>query len=153
MHKPKLALVGVLAMSIVAATGCGISEPTANPSDASQGTTQSENVANVMPTTVYVADHSGFVVPYNIKIAKPEKNAVAKATLEHMVAGKAGDADLVGTEFRHVLPAGTTIRGVAVNNGIAQGRFLQRIQYGADAGCRASNGRCGCLDADRFGRR
>lgn len=128
MHKRKLALASVLAMSIVAATGCGITSETATgPSDSSQGVTQTENVANLMPTTVYVADHSGFVVPYNIKIATPEKNAVAKATLEHMIAGNDGDAALVGTEFRNVIPQGTTIRGVTINNGVAKVDFSKEV--------------------------
>jgi len=127
MHKRKLALVGVLAMSIVA-TGCGITSETATgPSNTSQGVTTTENVANVMPTTIYVADHSGFVVPYNIKMQKPKANEVAMAALQHMVAGSNGDASLVGTEFRNVLPKGTTIRGVSINNGLARVDFSKEV--------------------------
>jgi germination protein M len=115
----KFALVGVLAMSIVAATGCSLTPVnTSSPSSPSQGAKQGQQAENVMPTTVYVADSHGFVVPMNIKMA--ETKELAKATLEHMVAGSAGDAALAGTGLHNILPEGTQIRGISINNGLAK---------------------------------
>jgi germination protein M len=126
MRTKKLALVGVLAMSIVAATGCSAlnSENTSSPSDPSQGASQ-DKTANVMPTTIYVADTNGYVVPLNIKVAQTKE--VANATLEHMIQGGSGDAALVGTGLKNILPKGTKIRGIAINNGIAKVDFTKEL--------------------------
>lgn len=127
MRNKKIALVSVLAMSIVAATGCSpfAPEKTSSPSQSSQGPAQEDQVANVMPTTVYVTDHNGFVVPMNIKMA--ETQAVAKSTLEHMVQGGAGDASLASTGLKNVLPKGTEVRGVSINNGTAIVDFSKEV--------------------------
>ncbi|MBL0387144.1 GerMN domain-containing protein [Tumebacillus sp. ITR2] len=118
------ALVAVLAMSIVAATGCTLTpEKTSTPST-SQGTA-GEQATNVMPTTVYVSNQNGFVVPLNIKMEKT--NSIAKSTLEHMVAGGPGDASLSGTGLQNVLPKGTQIKGVSINNHVARVDFSKDV--------------------------
>ena len=115
MRKKTIALVSVLAMTVLAGTGCSMLTPekTSTPSNSSQGALQGDKAENLMPTTVYVGDQNGFVVPLNIKIG--ETKEIAKATLEHMVRGSKGDAALVGTGLKNVLPEGTTIRGIAHN--------------------------------------
>ncbi|PWK15842.1 GerMN domain-containing protein [Tumebacillus permanentifrigoris] len=124
--KSHYALVAVLAMSIVAATGCSLTpEKTSTPSDSSQGATKGEQATNVMPTTVYVSNQNGFVVPLNIKMEKT--NSIAKATLEHMVQGSSGDAALSGTGLHNVLPKGTQIKGVAINNHVARVDFSKDV--------------------------
>ncbi|HEU4965525.1 MAG TPA: GerMN domain-containing protein [Bacilli bacterium] len=127
MRNKTIALVSVLAMSIVAATGCApfAPEKTSSPSQSSQGPAQGDQVADVMATTVYVADHNGLVVPLNIKMA--QTNAVAKATLEHMVQGSAGDAAVATTGLHNVLPSGTQVRGVSINGGVATVDFSQEV--------------------------
>ncbi|MGZ4122643.1 MAG: GerMN domain-containing protein [Tumebacillaceae bacterium] len=124
--KKKFALLGVLAMSIVAATGCSAlnTDNTSSPSDPSQGAKQ-ENMANVMPTTVYVADSNGFVVPLNINVTQTKN--VANTTLEHMIQGGTGDAALVGTGLKNILPKGTKVRGISINNGTAKVDFTKEV--------------------------
>jgi germination protein M len=131
MRKRKLALVSVLAVSIAAATGCSLAPEQTSSPNASQGALQGEQEENVMPTTVYVADQNGFVVPLNIKMEKT--NQVAQATLEHMIAGGPGDASLVGTGFRNVLPEGTKIRGISIHDGVAKVDFTKEAMNFANA--------------------
>lgn len=78
-----------------------------------------------MPSTVFVADQNGFVVPLNVKMEKT--NSVAQATLQNMIAGGSGDASLVGTSFRNVLPEGTKVRGVSINEGVAKVDFTKEV--------------------------
>ncbi|MGB8956668.1 MAG: GerMN domain-containing protein, partial [Tumebacillaceae bacterium] len=127
MRNKKLALVSVLAMTVLAGTGCSMLTPekTSTPSNSSQGALQGDNMTNVMPTTVYVGDQNGFVVPLNIKMA--ETKEVAKATLEQMVRGSKGDAALVGTGLKNVLPEGTTVRGIAPNGDTVTVDFSKEV--------------------------
>ncbi|TCP54751.1 germination protein M [Tumebacillus sp. BK434] len=131
MRKRKLALVGVLAVTIAAATGCSATPEKTSAPGASQGAGQVAE--KVMPTTVYVADQNGFVVPLNIKME--QTNQVAHATMQHMIAGGSGDAALVGTGFRNLLPEGTKIRGISINEGVANVDFTKEVnelKSGAD---------------------
>jgi germination protein M len=127
MRNKKLALVSVLAMTVLAGTGCSMLSPekTSTPSNSSQGALQGDMTTNVMPTTVYVGDPNGFVVPLNIKMA--ETKEVAKATLEQMVRGSKGDAALVGTGLKNVLPEGTAIRGIAPNGDTVTVDFSKEV--------------------------
>jgi germination protein M len=122
--KSHYALVAVLAMSIVAATGCSLTPEKTSTPESSQGTVTGE-ATNVMPTTIYVSNQNGFVVPLNIKMEKT--NSIAKATLEHMVQGSNGDAALTGTGLHNVLPKGTQIKGVAINNHVARVDFSKDV--------------------------
>jgi len=120
----KVAILSVLAMSLVVGTGCSLfnTDSTSSPTDASQGATAGQEQAkNVMPTTIYATDANGFVVPLNIKMG--QTNEVAKKTLELMVKGSAGDASLTGTGLQNILPKGTEVRGVTINEGIAKVDF------------------------------
>lgn len=124
--KSHYALVAVLAMSFVTATGCTLTpEKTSTPSAPSPGTTAGEQATNVMPTTVYVSNQNGFVVPLNIKMEKT--NSIAKSTLEHMVQGGTGDSALSGTGLHNILPKGTTIKGVSINNQVARVDFSKEV--------------------------
>lgn len=127
MRNNKIALVSVLAMTVLAGTGCSMLTPekTSTPSNSSQGALQGHKTQNVMPTTVYVGDQNGFVVPLNIKMA--ETKEVAKATLEHMVRGSKGDAELIGTGLKNVLPEGTAIRGIAPNGDTVTVDFSKEV--------------------------
>ncbi|MCX7571327.1 GerMN domain-containing protein [Tumebacillus sp. DT12] len=125
MRKKNLALVGVLAVSLLA-TGCSLTpEKTSSPTGPSQGAKQGEQAENVMPTTVYAVNQNGFVVPLNIKIGKTE--GVAKATLQHMIKAGAGDAALTGTGLTNVLPKGTEIRGLVIDKGMARVDFSKEV--------------------------
>ncbi|KEO84988.1 GerMN domain-containing protein [Tumebacillus flagellatus] len=118
------ALVAVLAMSIVAATGCTLTPEKTSTPDSSQGTAVN-TATNVMPTTIYVSNQNGFVVPLNIKME--QTNSIAKSTLEHMVIGGPGDSALSGTGLHNVLPKGTTIKGVSINNHVARVDFSKDV--------------------------
>ena len=125
MRKKNLALIGVLAVSLLA-TGCSLTpEKTSSPTGPSQGAAQGEQADNVMPTTVYAVNQNGFVVPLNIKIGKTE--GVAKATLQHMVKGSQGDAALTGTGLSNVLPTGTEVRGLVIDKGLARVDFSKEV--------------------------
>lgn len=116
MRKGKLALVGVLAVSIALASGC--SPKTTSSPEGTNGASQGEQTANVMPTTVYVADQNGFVVPLQVKIEKTDQ--IALGTLKQLITGGSGDASLVSSGFQNVLPKGTEIRGISINDGVAK---------------------------------
>jgi germination protein M len=113
MRKAQLALVGVLAVAIAAGTGCSALNPEKTSSPSSSQGQAGPKAEKVMPTTVYVKDANGYVVPLNVKMAQTLE--VAKATLEHMVQGSSGDAALVGTGLINPLPKGTVIRGVNID--------------------------------------
>jgi len=124
MLKNKLALAGgVLAMAIAAGTGCS-SEKAASP-DVKPGIEQSEQAKNMMQTTIYAADSNGYVVPLHIKMG--QTTSVAKATLERMVRGGTGDAALTGTGLRNILPEGTEVRGVVIQDGLAKVDFTKNV--------------------------
>jgi germination protein M len=125
MRKKNLALVGVLAVSLLA-TGCSLTpEKTSSPTGPSQGAKLGDQSENVMPTTVYAVNQNGFVVPLNIKIGKTE--GVAKTTLQHMVKGSQGDAALIGTGLSNVLPKGTEIRALVIDKGLARVDFSKEV--------------------------
>ncbi|ASS74894.1 hypothetical protein CIG75_07800 [Tumebacillus algifaecis] len=121
--RTKWAVVGVLAVTIAAATGCSATPEKTSSKGAAQQTGQ--QVETLMPTTVYVADQNGFVIPFNIKMEQTKQ--VAQATLQHMIAGGVGEASLVGTGFRNLLPEGSQIRGISVNDGVAKVDFTKEV--------------------------
>lgn len=69
-----------------------------------------------MEFPVYFKDPDGYVVP--LKIGFPKTEGTAKETLRYMVAGGPGESQLPAG-FSALLPEGTEVLGMDINNGLA----------------------------------
>jgi germination protein M len=77
-------------------------------------------------TTFYYPDEDGnFIVPYTREI--PWAEGIARATLEHMVAGELSRKFLAGTGLKAPFPAGTLIRGLTIKDGLARVDFSREF--------------------------
>ncbi|HCX62103.1 MAG TPA: hypothetical protein DHU59_06665, partial [Clostridiales bacterium] len=81
--------------------------------------------AKVTDILAYFEDENGFVVPVNTKIDWEE--GIAKATLRSMVAGSETEKKLAGSGLHGVLPEGTEIRGMAIQDGLCRVDFTKNI--------------------------
>lgn len=83
------------------------------------------------PTTLYVADsHGKYVLPVTYNI--PWEEGIAKAVVRHLVEGGPAQQFLVTKDLKAVLPAGTTILGMTIKDGLCTVDFSQELLMAAD---------------------
>ncbi|UOF90214.1 GerMN domain-containing protein [Fodinisporobacter ferrooxydans] len=124
--KSKLVMTGVLAATVLTASGCGLVgpaktsspvEPTAtgvpgpNKAAASQAPSDQE-----VAQTLYFSDEKGFVVPVQMNI--PKNNAPATEALDYMQQGGKGEATLNGTGLHAIIPKDSKF-SLNIQNGLA----------------------------------
>ncbi len=81
--------------------------------------------AKMTDILAYYEDEDGFVVPVNTQIAWEE--GIAKATLRSMVVGNEAEQRIAQSGLHGVLPEGTEIRGMAINDGLCRVDFSKNI--------------------------
>lgn len=80
---------------------------------------------------LYVADlHGKYVLPVTFNI--PWEEGIAKAVVRHMVEGGPGQQFFTTNGLKAVLPAGTTVVGMSINDGACIVDFSQHLLQAAD---------------------
>lgn len=80
---------------------------------------------------LYVADMRGeYVLPITYQI--PPETGIAKAVVRHLVDGGPAHQYLVTKDLRAVLPAGTSIRGMTIRDGLCTVDFSEEIMQTID---------------------
>ncbi len=138
-------LAGVLSFAI---TGCGLFGPEEKagsnaidpPPDLSEipimeqddliinegaGAGDQFTVTDVVELPVYFVDNNNFVVPMGIQV--PKKEGIAKETLRYMIKGGPVLSQIAGTDLEPVLPNGTEIIDMAINEGVARVNFTEEF--------------------------
>lgn len=75
--------------------------------------------------TAYFQDENGYVVPVNLNI--PSEEGIAKATLNTMVVGSPYELELAQSGIHGVLPEGTAIIGMSIDDGLCTVDFTRNI--------------------------
>lgn len=133
MYK-KLLVVVLLTTLMLFSTGCSLIWPADDQQTPGQDTGGNDYVAgrtgsfipaiipasgdNLRLRTVYMLDHQArYLVPYVLSIDKVE--GIAKETLLRLVQSSENALGLAGTDLQLPLPAGTTILGMTIRDGLA----------------------------------
>jgi germination protein M len=82
-------------------------------------------VNEVIEMSVYFVDEKGLVVPMGIQIPKAE--GIAKETLRYMTKGGPVLNQIAGTNLEPVLPNGTKVLGLSINEGVAKVDFSKEF--------------------------
>ncbi|OEH84173.1 hypothetical protein BHU72_12255 [Desulfuribacillus stibiiarsenatis] len=82
-------------------------------------------VSDIIELSVYFVDGNEMVVPMAIQIPKAE--GIAKETLKYMTKGGPALTQIAGTNLVPVLPAGTQVLGMAINEGVARVNFSKEF--------------------------
>ncbi|OEF98285.1 GerMN domain-containing protein [Desulfuribacillus alkaliarsenatis] len=75
--------------------------------------------------SIYFVDGNGLVVPMGIQI--PRSEGIAKETLRFMTKGGPVLSQIAGTSLEPVLPAGTEVIGMSINDGVAKIDFTKEF--------------------------
>lgn len=116
----------IAGVTVVLASGCSMlkskESQDIDPPQTPPGATGTASAGDAVPTsatvqqglnvTLYMKDQNNFVAPVTVQVPKTE--AVARSTLEYMVAGGPGES-LVPSGFTGLLPKGTTVKGLDIN--------------------------------------
>lgn len=127
MRKKKAAAATAIIMSSVYVAGCGLlPEEKKEKIDPPQSVTYTDSLAeeqksaeqnkNAVMTELYLIDKNGYVVSQTMPLSNTK--SMAKQALEHLVAG-GPVSNMLPNGFRAVLPAGTQVKSVDVQNGTA----------------------------------
>ncbi|KAB7708590.1 sporulation protein [Bacillus aerolatus] len=128
MRKKKTAAVAAILISSVYTAGCGLwPDEKKEKIDPPQSVVYTDSLAgseeqkaaqnkNVVMTELYLIDKNGYVVSKTMPLSNTK--SLAKQALEHLVA-EGPISNLMPNGFRAVLPAGTQVKSVNIEDGTA----------------------------------
>lgn len=94
--------------------------------------TDENGSARVRKSVLYVTGHDGnYVLPISFDI--PWEEGIAKAVIRHLVEGGPAHQFLTTKGLKAVLPAGTSVLGMTVKDGLAVVDFSPQLLQAADA--------------------
>lgn len=109
--------ISALMVALAGTSGCSLwksKDPSVPPNPSASSTPPpGEEAGQGVQQTLYFVDGKGFVVPLMVKI--PQVEGIAKEALQYMVEKGPGESFLTGTGLRGVLPEGTKIKEMSVN--------------------------------------
>lgn len=126
---------------ILASSGCGLldwifpdkaPEPPGDDGYVEPPGQQGESTGRVRESTLFVADGQAvYVLPISYPV--PWEEGIAKAVVSHLVEGGPAHQFLATRGLRGVLPAGTRVLGMAINEGVAIADFSEELLNTADS--------------------
>ncbi len=136
----KILCVVLILMLVVPLSGCGLMdwifpdkdpEPSGDDGYSDEPGPDEGSTGKVRKSVLYVADTQGnYILPVSFDI--PWEEGIAKAVIRHLVEGGPAHQSLTTKGLKAVVPAGTSILGMTVKDGLAVVDFSPQLLQTAD---------------------